>query len=50
MTTPGDQELRELWELVDELGDLSARLCRAADAAMDALQRTPDPRPEEGRT
>jgi hypothetical protein len=31
-------ELRELWELVEELGDLSERLRRAADAAVVALR------------
>jgi hypothetical protein len=43
-------QIRELWELVEELGDLSMRLSRAADAAMEALQRGSTPPSEEGRT
>lgn len=35
MTT--QEDLERLWSLVDELGELSERLRRAADAAMDAL-------------
>lgn len=34
---PPSGELTDLWELVDELADLSERLRRAADAAMTAL-------------
>lgn len=35
---PLDEELAEVWALVDELGDLSLRLRRAADRAVAALR------------
>lgn len=33
-----ETQLLEVWELVDELGDLSLRLRLAAEAAMEALE------------
>ena len=32
-----EAQLEFVWQLVDELGDLSVRLKRAADAAMESL-------------
>lgn len=32
-----EDQLTEVWGLIDELGDLSVRLRRAADAAVEAL-------------
>lgn len=47
--TPQGQ-LEELWSLVDELGELSERMRRAADGALDVLCSTDDQDrpPEEG--
>lgn len=39
-------ELEEVWALVDELGDLSVRLRKAADAAVIALN--PDKSEDQG--
>lgn len=38
---PDLEELQTLWALVDELGDLSLRLRRAADAALEATSANP---------
>lgn len=35
-------ELEQVWQLVDELGDLSVRLKRAAEAALKALESPPE--------
>lgn len=37
-----DEELREIWELVDELGSLSEKLRTAADRTMAALEQSED--------
>lgn len=39
------EELRELWDLVEELENVSARLRKAADAAMESLSEMTE---EEG--
>lgn len=43
MTTKEDQDaLEELWALVREIGEVSARLDRAADRAIEALEVRPE--------
>lgn len=37
-----EEQMASAWRLVDELGDISARLSRAADAALKALEDRAD--------